>query len=132
MDEAPVLLAAVEDLLHVGQDARDLLLGRGRDDVVVDQLLDLVGSGVGLAKLDDEAHGPDVLRARELEGLGHGGHAMVPPSLFPSFGIQPASASRRAVSPICRGVNVRFWGPQAWTARTAAASSRACSRVATQ
>jgi hypothetical protein len=45
VDEAPVLLAAVEDLLHVVEDAGQLLLdGRG-DDVVVDELLDLVGAG---------------------------------------------------------------------------------------
>ena len=72
VDEAPVLLAAVEDLLHVVEDAGQLLLDGRRDDVVVDELLDLVGAGVGLAQLDDEAHRPDVFGARKIEGVGDG------------------------------------------------------------
>ncbi|MBK6520469.1 MAG: hypothetical protein IPG04_41680 [Polyangiaceae bacterium] len=75
VDEAAVLLAPVEDLLHVVEDARQLLLDRGCDDVVAHEPLDLVGARVGLAELHDEAHGADVLRAREIEGFGDGGHS---------------------------------------------------------
>ena len=75
VDEAPVLLAAVEDLLHVVEDAGQLFLDGGRDDVVVDELLDLVRTGIGLAQLDDEAHRPNVLGARKIERVGDGrGH----------------------------------------------------------
>src|SRR5690606_24093265 len=60
VDEATVLLAAVEDLPHVGEDPRQLLLDGGGDDIVVDEPRDFVGPGSALAQLDDEAHGPDV------------------------------------------------------------------------
>ena len=90
VDEAAVLLAAVEDLLHVVEDARQLLLDRGRDDVVVDELLDLVRTGVGLAQLHDEAHRPNVLGTRKIEGVGDGrGHDCVAVS---SFSLSPRAA----------------------------------------
>jgi hypothetical protein len=74
VDEAAVLLAAVEDLLHVVEDLRHRLLDGRRDHVVLDELLDLVGAGVGLAQLDDEAHRPDVLRARQDVSVADRGH----------------------------------------------------------
>ena len=89
VDEAPVLFAAIEDLLHIVENAGKLLLDRRRDDVVVDELLDLVGRRIGLAELHDEAHRPNIFGARKLENLGDGGHVYAPTS-------QPSSSSRFA------------------------------------
>jgi hypothetical protein len=77
VDEPAVLLAAVEDLLHLVEDDRQVHGDRRGDDVVVDQPGQLGRAGGQLAQLDHEAHRPDVLGARQVVGVGDGeGHGV--------------------------------------------------------
>ena len=132
VDEAPVLLAAVEDLLHVVEDAGQLLLDGRRDDVVVDELLDLVRAGIGLAQLDDEAHRPNVLGARKIERVGDGrGHDSSVSSLSPSSSSRAAAARLVRVARVVGG-GKRFFqssissrlGPSGPTSACSSALSR--------
>jgi len=78
VDEAPIFLTPVEDLFHIVQDGWQLPLNYGRDDVVIHQLPGPHPSRARPRAASPQAHGPDVLRLRQIEDVGDGGHGCPP------------------------------------------------------
>jgi len=90
VDEAPIFLTPVEDLFHIVQDGWQLPLNYGRDDVVIHQFAGPHPSRARPRAASPRSPWPDVLRLRQIEDVGDGGHGCPPRAS--SFAIQ---ASKR-------------------------------------